>query len=125
MGWVIVFALATSVFSQFEFKAGDHVCLTGNALGERLQHQNWFETLLHQNLPDKKLTLRNLCFPGDEPFQRERSENFGSPDVHLAHSKATVVVYFFGFNESFHGKMDTQAIDGRCYNQQNAIPTMT
>ena len=53
MGWVIVFALATSVFSQFEFKAGDHVCLTGNALGERLQHQNWFETLLHQNLPDK------------------------------------------------------------------------
>ncbi|MEC9091600.1 MAG: PVC-type heme-binding CxxCH protein [Planctomycetota bacterium] len=70
-----------------------------------MQHQNWLETLLHQELPHKQLTIRNLCFPGDEPFQRERSENFGSPDFHLTHSKATVVVYFFGFNESFQGKM--------------------
>lgn len=91
--------------AQFEFKKGDHVCLVGNALGERLQHQNWFETLLHQNLADKQLVVRNLCFPGDEPFHRERSENFGSPDDHLRHSKASVVVYFFGFNESFAGRM--------------------
>ncbi len=30
-------------------------------------------------------------------------ENFGDPDSHLTHSKASVVMYFFGFNESFAG----------------------
>ncbi|MEE2642922.1 MAG: PVC-type heme-binding CxxCH protein [Planctomycetota bacterium] len=74
-------------------------------MGERFQHENFFETLLHQQLAEKKLTIRNLCFPGDEPFHRERSENFGSPDFHLEHSKADVVVFFFGFNESFGGPM--------------------
>lgn len=108
---LVSFSLAISLllqqpaYSQFEFKKGDNVCLVGNELGERLQHQNWFETLLHQNMADKQLSLRNLCFPGDEPFHRERSQNFGTPDDHLNHSKASVVVYFFGFNESFGGKM--------------------
>ena len=31
--------------------------------------------------------------------------NFGSPDQHLAHSKASVVLFFFGFNESFAGQV--------------------
>ena len=37
------------------------------------------------------------------PLQRERSQNFGDPDVHLNHSKASVIFFFFGFNESFAG----------------------
>ncbi len=48
--------------------------------------------------------VRNLCFPGDEPFERIRSQNFGDPDSHLKHSGATVVLYFFGLNESFAGE---------------------
>lgn len=99
-----LFLLASTSAAQFQFNQGDHVCLVGNALGERMQHQNWFETLLHANLGEKQLTVRNLCFPGDEPFHRERSMDFGSPDSHLTHSKASVVMYFFGFNESFAGK---------------------
>ena len=87
-----------------ELKKGDHICLVGNALGERMQHHNHWETLLHQRFPNLELTVRNLCFGGDEPFERIRSENFGEPDKHLAHSKASVVMYFFGFNESFAGK---------------------
>ena len=79
----------------------DHICLIGNALGERMQHQNWWETALHSSFPDLELTVRNLCFPGDEPKQRSRSKDFGSPHSHLTHSKASVVLYFFGFNESF------------------------
>ncbi len=83
---------------------GDHICLVGNALGERLQHENSWETLLHQRFPKHELVVRNLCFPGDEPQERIRSQNFGDPDKHLAHSRATVILYFFGFNESFKGE---------------------
>lgn len=82
----------------------DHICMVGNELGERMQHHNFWETLLHKQFADKRLTVRNLCFPGDEPFERIRSKNFGSPDEHLTHSGATVVLYFFGFNESFAGE---------------------
>ncbi len=83
---------------------GDHLCLIGNALGERLQHQNHWETMLHQMHPDKELTVRNLCFPGDTVDIRLRSLNFGSPDVHLARSGASVILFFFGSNESFAGQ---------------------
>ena len=94
---------SSKAHGQFEFQKGDHVCFVGNALGERMQHQNFFETLVHQSYPAQQLVLRNLCFPGDEPLQRERSQNFGDPDVHLNHSKASVIFFFFGFNESFAG----------------------
>lgn len=94
-----------STAAQFILKPGDHICLVGNALGERMQHHNFFETMLHSNFPNHNLVVRNLCFPGDEPLQRERSENFGEPDMHLTHSKASVVMFFFGFNESFGGKL--------------------
>ena len=87
-----------------QLRRGDHICLVGNELGERMQHHNFWETLLHQRFPEKELTVRNLCFPGDEPLERIRSQNFGDPDQHLAHSKASVVLYFFGFNESFADK---------------------
>lgn len=89
---------------HLQLQPGDHVCLVGNALGERLQHDNYWETLLHQRFPQHQLVVRNLCFPGDEPFERIRSQNFGDPDKHLTHSRATVILYFFGFNEAFDGE---------------------
>ncbi|MEZ6127631.1 MAG: GDSL-type esterase/lipase family protein [Planctomycetaceae bacterium] len=92
-----------TVAAEVTLNKGDHICLVGNALGERMQHHNHWETLLHHSLPDKELTVRNLCFPGDEPYERIRSLDFGDPDFHLTHSKADVVMYFFGFNESFDG----------------------
>ncbi|MEQ8789037.1 MAG: GDSL-type esterase/lipase family protein [Pirellulaceae bacterium] len=82
---------------------GDHICLVGNALGERMQHHDYFESLLHQRFAGDELVVRNLCIPGDEPLERLRSLNFGSPDEHLAHSKASVILFFLGFNESFAG----------------------
>ena len=86
-----------------QINKGDHICLVGGELGERLQHQNMWEAMLHQATKGKDLTVRNLCFPGDEPYKRIRSLDFGDPDSHLTHSKADVVMYFFGFNESFAG----------------------
>ena len=94
-------ALATA--ADFDLNHGDVICLVGNELGERMQHHNHCEALLHQTFPELELTVRNLCFPGDEPAERIRSLDFGDPDSHLTHSKADVVMFFFGFNESFDG----------------------
>ncbi|MEQ1828701.1 MAG: PVC-type heme-binding CxxCH protein [Pirellula sp.] len=98
------FQSSRCISSELELKKGDHVCLIGNALGERLQHHNYWERSLIERFPNLELSVRNLCFPGDEPVERIRSMSFGAPDDHLAHSKATVVLYFFGFNESFGGR---------------------
>lgn len=105
---ILLLSLAVAVpnvgFGQaVELVKGDHICLVGNELGERLQHHNFWESLLQANNPELELTVRNLCFPGDEPATRIRSMNFGSPDSHLKHSGASVILYFFGFNESFSG----------------------
>ena len=87
-----------------KLEKGDHICLVGNSLGERMQHRNHWEAALHQRFPKLDLVVRNLCFPADEPNLRPRSMNFGSPDDHLKHSEASVVLYFFGFSESFAGE---------------------
>ena len=96
--------LPTAGAESLRLKKGDHICLVGNATGERMQHHNHWETLLHTQFSNENLVVRNLCFPGDEPFERIRSQSFGDPDKHLTHSKASVILYFFGFNESFAGK---------------------
>ncbi len=100
----ILWILPVATGAELKLEKGDHICLVGNALCERMQHHNHWETLLHQRFPKLDLVVRNLGFPGDEPFERIRSENFGDPDQHLAHSQASVVMYFFGLNESFAGE---------------------
>ena len=103
--FVLLTALTASTTSaaELDLQPGQTICLVGNALGERMQHHNHCEALLHHSYPELQLSLRNLCFPGDEPFERIRSLDFGDPDAHLTHSKADIVMYFFGFNESFDG----------------------
>ena len=108
----LVFGVLTAVMgiahssraTDLKLEKGDRICLIGNALGERLQHHNHWETLLYQQLPELDLAVRNLCFPADEPEMRLRSMNFGSPDDHLKHSRASVILFFFGLNESFRGE---------------------
>ena len=100
---LLALPISTLQAQALKLQKGDHICLVGNELGERMQHHNYFELLLHNEFPDLDLTVRNLCFPGDEPSLRIRSKNFGSPESHLKHSGATVILYFFGFNESFAG----------------------
>ncbi|MBA4062625.1 MAG: dehydrogenase [Isosphaera sp.] len=113
----------------FKFEKGDHVCLVGNTLAERMQHDGWLETGFHARLPNHDLTFRNLGFSGDEVTLRLRSADFGSPDQWLAGSapipkpndiadkkvvpanrfektntKADVIFAFFGYNESWAGE---------------------
>ncbi|MBE0540209.1 MAG: azurin [Verrucomicrobia bacterium] len=87
--------------AALELKPGDHVCLIGNALADRMQHHGWLETLIHAKHPQYDLVFRNLAVSGDEVAFRHRSENFGSPDDWLTKTKADVILAFFGFNESF------------------------
>ncbi len=105
--WPALIALVLTTTSQaapLELKQGDHVCLIGNTLPERLQHDGWFETLIHSRFPRHQLVVRNLAFSADEVVIRQRSDGFGSPDDHLKSHKADVILAFFGFNESFHDK---------------------
>jgi putative heme-binding domain-containing protein len=93
-------------------RPGDHVCLIGNTLADRVQHDGWLETYLQARFPSAKLVFRNLGFSGDEVggftehpdfHHRLRSYNFGSSDHWLNFCKADVIFAFFGYNESFAG----------------------
>src|SRR5262245_58098691 len=89
--------------AALQLNPGDHIAIIGNALPDRMQHDGYFETLLHARFPNHQLTVRNLAAAGDEVALRHRSENFGTPDDWLKKTQADVILAFFGFNESFKG----------------------
>jgi lysophospholipase L1-like esterase len=95
---------ATAAADPFEPKKGDHVCIVGNTLADRMQHHGWLETLLVSRFADRDLVFRNLGFSGDEITTRLRSDNFGSPDQWLTKCEADVIFALFGYNESFAGE---------------------
>src|SRR5262245_1271042 len=70
----------------FKLEEGDHVCVVGTPLADRMQHDGWLETALHALLPEHDLVIRNLGYSGDEVTQRLRSLDFGTPDQWLAGS---------------------------------------
>ncbi len=100
---LLLAGLPATAGETFELKRGDHICLLGNALADRMQHDGWLETLLQARFPDHQLVVRNLGFAGDALTQRMRCENFGSPDDWLSRTRADVIFAFFGYNESFGG----------------------
>src|SRR5262245_50698564 len=97
----------------FELRLGEHVCVVGNTLADRMQHDGWLETYLQSRFPKHELSFRDLGYSGDEvggftdrpdDSRRLRSASFGSSDDWLKRTKADVVFAFFGYNESFAGK---------------------
>jgi len=90
--------------ASLEIKPGDHICIIGNTLADRMQHHGGLETLIYAKYPKHDLVFRNLAVAGDEVAFRHRSENFGSPNEWLTKTKADVIFAFFGFNESFGGE---------------------
>ncbi len=114
---------------ELKLEQGDHVCIIGNTLADRMQHDGWVETFLYARFPKHDLTIRNLGFSGDEVNLRIRSEAFGTPDQWLsasapvpkpelvadksvvnpnrfekANTKPDAIFAFFGYNESFAGE---------------------
>jgi putative heme-binding domain-containing protein len=79
--------------SGFTLNPGDHICIIGNSLAERMQHDGWLETLLYARFPKHNLVIRNLGYPGDEVAGyldrpnvnfRMRSMDYGSADQWLS-----------------------------------------
>ncbi len=97
-------ALQSADPAKFTLHEGDHVCIIGNTLADRMQHDGWLEALLHARFPKHQLVFRDLGFSGDELTLRLRSSDFGTPDQWLTRCKADVVFAFFGYNESFAGE---------------------
>src|SRR5262249_30840688 len=88
---------------RLELRPGDHVCVLGNTLAHRTQHDGSLETLSQARFPRHRLSFRDLGFSGDELTLRLRSASFGSPDEWLTRCQADVVFAFFGYDESFVG----------------------
>ena len=105
-----------------ELKQGDHICLIGNTLADRMQHDGWLETYLQTRFPNLDLAIRNLGYAADELVTRPRNDNFGDPTKHLTHSKADVIFAFFGYNESFRGEAGPAAVQAaaRAVHRPNA-----
>ena len=110
-GWLLSLAPSLIVLAplyaegpKFELRKGDHVCLIGNTMAERLQHDGWFEAAFQSRFPEHELVFRNLGFSGDEINHRIRSSNFGTPDEWLKRCEADVIFAFFGYNESWKGE---------------------
>ncbi len=94
------------VKAQLPLQSEDRICIIGNGLADRMQHDGWVETAIQSALPDKKLSIRNMAFTGDTVTERPRSKGFTSPEDYLKHCEADVVFVFFGYNESFGGEKE-------------------
>jgi len=136
-GWItslaflllLVASAVPATAAELQLHKGDHICIIGNTLAERMQYFGWLETCLHHRFPEHELVIRNLGYSGDELTLRLRSRDFGTPDQWLAgeapipqpeklrlnyiasenrfaltNTKADVVFAFFGYNESFAGE---------------------
>src|SRR5438132_11114687 len=108
----------------FELRPGEHVCIIGNTLADRMQHDGWLETYLQSRFPKHQLVFRNLGFSGDEvagytdrpdPNRRMRSMDFGTADQWLAGSApipqprklndpTAVPAHCFAKNNTKHGE---------------------
>ncbi len=106
LGLFLILSVATSRASDLQFQKGDHICIIGNTLADRMQHAGWLEAHLQARFPEHELVFRHLGVAGDELElkKRLRSRDFGSPDDHLTKNQADVVFAFFGYNESFEGE---------------------
>jgi mono/diheme cytochrome c family protein/lysophospholipase L1-like esterase len=100
----LVLATAPTVSAQLPLQEGDTVCILGNALADRMQHDGWVETLIQSRMAGKNLTFRNLAVAGDTVTSRPRSKGVPPHEEYLAHLKADVIFVFFGYNESFGGQ---------------------
>src|SRR5947208_9282709 len=82
---VLLLALSSlSAAADFELKKGDHICVIGNTLADRMQHDGWLDTLIHARFPRHDLVIRHLGYSADELKTRLRSAHFGTPDQWLS-----------------------------------------
>src|SRR5262245_5376697 len=131
LGFIVGCILSANIAlaDGLEIKKGDHICLVGNTVAERMQYFGGLESRLVSRFVNEDLVCLKLGYSGDEIRLRLRSRDFGTPDEWLAASgpipqpaklnpdapvrqnrfeltntKADVIFAFFGYNESFAGE---------------------
>ncbi len=100
----ITLAMPITAQAQLPLQQDDVICLIGNGLADRMQHDGWVEALIQSQMAGKKLSIRNLAVSGDTVTSRPRSKGVPPIEDYLARCKADVVFVFFGYNESFGGE---------------------
>jgi len=103
---ILIFAVrhGDAAEAEFHIPQNERIVLIGNTFADRLQHFGWLETRLQAALPEKRLTVRNLGWSGDEVGLMPRPLNFGPLETHLANWEADTILMCFGANESFAGE---------------------
>lgn len=96
--------------TPFELRDGDRVVLIGGTFIEREQSYSYLETLFHLAWPDRKFTVRNLGWSGDNIFGASRGYFEGADAgfarlTKIVHDlKPTVILIGYGMTESFDGE---------------------
>ncbi|MEM6692856.1 MAG: hypothetical protein AAF664_25735, partial [Planctomycetota bacterium] len=96
-------AMATESDHAIPFDKQTRVALIGNSLGERFNLFGHFETQFHLRTPNKRIQLRNFCWPGDEVGIRQRPSNYTKIDNPITVFSPNLYFCFFGANESYRG----------------------
>lgn len=91
IGFLLLWTTSTvALAGDLELKKGDHICIIGNTIAERMQHYGWLEARIQSRFAGQELVFRNLGYSGDEidgwqnPNHRMRSMSFGSQDEWLS-----------------------------------------
>ena len=88
-----------------ELVKSERIALVGNSLAERMNLFGNFETSLHLRHPQLELVFRNFARPADEVGLRQRANDYTKIDDPLKVFGPETFVCFFGYNESFAGKL--------------------
>ena len=93
---------------SLQLKAGERIALMGGVLPPRMALYGHFETRLQARFPKKELLVRNFGWPTDEAGNQQRPNDYTALDDPLQVFGPSLIVCFFGGNESFAG---TEGID--------------
>src|SRR5690349_7593596 len=84
MAAALVLAAGVAAAEDLKLNKGDHICLVGNTLAERMQYFGGVESRLTSRFADHDLVFRNLGYSADELTIHLRSRDFGSADEWLS-----------------------------------------
>jgi len=100
---------AERVVGRAELRDGDRVVLLGGTFFERMQAYGFGEAALAAGFADRKMTVRNLGWSGDNVFGEARAlfgsveDGFKRLEKDVREAKPTVVIVNYGGNEAHAG----------------------
>src|SRR5690606_24008086 len=107
--------------SVVDFNPPDNstIIFIGNTFAERLQYNNYFETLLYQSFPAKNLKVRNLAWSADEITLRPRPLGFGS--LEEADEGFDCLYRFSAYLQTLLSQLYSQSVNGNIRPQLRLI----